>query len=134
MQEQNVGYKDNLESTVSAIASPIKENASPVNDANSLLKDINTQGSNSRRVRTGILYVEEAHRKPVIELPRGDDGGTVKCQCPYCGVIRPGKFEIGKYLLLVIVLMSYGIQGEAANPVSPTDIGYTIAPQITFIT
>ena len=102
MQEQSVGYKDNLDSTVSAIASPIKDNVSPVNDTNSLLKNIHTQGSNSRRVRTGILYVEEAHRKPVIELPRGEDGGTIKCQCPYCGVIRPGKFGIGKHFTLMI--------------------------------
>ena len=56
------------------------------------------QGNNSRRVRTGILYVEEKYQKPYIELPRGENGGTIKCQCPYCGVIRPGKFSIGKPL------------------------------------
>ena len=53
---------------------------------------------NGHRIRTGITYVEEQHRKPFIELPIDEEEGSMKCQCPYCGVIRQGKFSIGKVL------------------------------------
>jgi hypothetical protein len=60
------------------------------------LKKSSVKLNSNRNIRSGIIYVEEKHKKPCIELPRDENVGTIKFQCQYCGVIRTSKCSIGK--------------------------------------
>ena len=65
----------------------------------------------NRKIRSGILYVEDKHKKHCIELPREENGGTIKFQCPYCGVIRTDKCKIGKQVVRItfVARFHYGV-------------------------